>query len=89
LRQPLSARQLECLTWAAQGKTYREISMLTGISWASVKCYLDTARHKLGAVNLPHAVGLAITFGLISMKEEAIIKRKEIAKDYGEFDTIR
>jgi DNA-binding CsgD family transcriptional regulator len=90
LNERLSAREIECLAWAAQGKTYREISMLVGLSFASVKTYLDTARFKLGAVNLPHAVALAITYGKIFMKEEAVKVRHENAERYyGEMGTIR
>lgn len=88
----LSRRESECLAWAAQGKTYTEIGMLVGISFGSVKSYLDSARYKLDAVNLPHAVALAITYGLIVMREEAVTTRKKIAerrrrmgeKSYGE-----
>lgn len=90
---PLSRRESECLAWAAQGKTYTEIAMLVGISFGSVKSYLDSARYKLDAVNLPHAVALAITYGLIVMQEEAVAVRKKIADrrrkaveyPYGEF----
>jgi len=84
MRTPLSSRETECLSWAAQGKTYREISMLTGVSYGSVKTYLDQARYKLDAVNLPHAVALAITYGVIFMKEEAIEKRQNV-RYHGEF----
>jgi DNA-binding CsgD family transcriptional regulator len=87
---PLSAREAECLTWAAQGKSYKDIGMLTGLSYGSVKSYLDAARHKLDAVNVAHAVALAITYGLIFMKEEAIVKRKEAAeRRLGEFGILR
>lgn len=85
-RRTLTPREVECLSWIAQGKTYEETSMLVEISRCSVKTYLDTARHKLDAVNLPHAVALAMTYGIIFMKEEAIIARKKIAQRYyGEF----
>jgi DNA-binding CsgD family transcriptional regulator len=85
MSQKLSPREIECLTWAAQGKTYTEIGMLAGISFATVKVYLDSGRYKLGATNLPHAVALAITFGLIFMTEEAIDARKDMAKRW--YDT--
>ena len=91
----LSPRELEALTWAAQGKTYNEIGKIMHISFASVKTYLDTGRHKLGAVNLPHSVALAITYGLILMTEKAIVARlnaeteKETVQRYGEMEARR
>lgn len=84
----LSPREVECLTWAAQGKTYREISIMLEISFGSVKTYLDSARFKVGGVNLTHTVALAITYGKIFMTDEAIAARKDAAKRlYGEFGT--
>lgn len=55
----LSAREHDCLTWAAKGKTYAEIGAILGISFASVKNYLDAARYKLHAANVTHAVAIA------------------------------
>jgi DNA-binding CsgD family transcriptional regulator len=66
---PLSPRELECLTWAAHGKTYTEIGMILNIKFATVKRHLDFARLKLNAVNLPHAVAIAIQNGLFEIKE--------------------
>jgi DNA-binding CsgD family transcriptional regulator len=43
----LSKREEDCLIWAARGKTYHDIAGLLNLSFASVKGYLDTARHKL------------------------------------------
>jgi DNA-binding CsgD family transcriptional regulator len=86
----LSKREIECLAWAAQGKTYQEISIMAEISFGSVKTYLDTARHKLGATNLPHAVALGMAYGFIFMREEAIIPSQQRATElYGEFGIRR
>ena len=38
------------------------------LSFASVKTYLDTARHKLSCINLTHAVAVAIATGVIPAK---------------------
>jgi DNA-binding CsgD family transcriptional regulator len=82
----LSPREVECLTWAAQGKTYSEICMMLDLSFGTIKSHLDTARHKLGAVNVTHAVALAITYGKIFMKDSAIDHRTKIAeRSFGEF----
>jgi DNA-binding CsgD family transcriptional regulator len=67
-RRLLSQREEQCLVWAARGKTYEDISDILGISYASVKRYLDTARHKLNCINLTHAVAVAIATGVIPAK---------------------
>jgi DNA-binding CsgD family transcriptional regulator len=63
----LTPRERECLHWAAHGKTYFEMSMILEISTSVVKNHLDNARHKLGAVNLTHAVALAMSAGFIQI----------------------
>jgi LuxR family quorum-sensing system transcriptional regulator CciR len=64
----LSKREEQCLIWAARGKTYHDIAAILNLSFASVKTYLDTARHKLSCINLTHAVAVAIATGVISAK---------------------
>lgn len=44
----LSPRELECLKWAAQGKSAWEIGRILGISRHTVVSYLDCAKEKLG-----------------------------------------
>ena len=61
----LSIREREVLQWAAAGKTTDEISTILGIAERTVRVYLDTARHKLGASNRTHAVARALSIGLI------------------------
>lgn len=68
------------MAWAAQGKTYSEISLLLGIAFGTVKTNLDMARFKLGAVNLTHAVALAIIYGNLFMKEKTIHARQRTAE---------
>jgi DNA-binding CsgD family transcriptional regulator len=55
----LSPRERECLLWIAEGKTYWETATILGLSEHTVRCYLESARHKLGAVNNTHAVNKA------------------------------
>lgn len=55
----LSPRERECLQWIAEGKTYWECAMILGLSEHTVRCYLESARHKLGAANNSHAVNIA------------------------------
>ena len=68
-RQPgvLSKRELECLTWAAHGKTMNEIGAILHLSFGSVKSYLDGGRYKLHTANVTHTVAVAVAIGLIDM----------------------
>jgi len=61
----LSVRERDVLQWAAAGKTTDEIASILGIAERTVRVYLDTARHKLGASNRTHAVARALGIGLI------------------------
>jgi DNA-binding CsgD family transcriptional regulator len=61
----LSERELQCLIWSARGKTYKDIAEILGVSFSTVKFYLDTARHKLNCINVTHAVAVAIASGII------------------------
>lgn len=61
----LTGRQLACLTWASLGKTTEEIAMLLCISPNTARWHLVEAKERLGAVNTPHAVRLAVQRGLI------------------------
>lgn len=62
----LSIRERDVLQWAASGKTTDEIATILGIAERTVRVYLDTARHKLGATNRTHAVARALGTGLIN-----------------------
>jgi DNA-binding CsgD family transcriptional regulator len=61
----LTARERECLLWAARGKTAWETSAILGIGEATVNNLLASAKLKLGAATRTHAVAKAITLGLI------------------------
>jgi DNA-binding CsgD family transcriptional regulator len=62
----LSPRERECLAWIAEGKTHWETAMILGLSEHTVRCYLESARHKLGAANTTHAVNKAGRAKLLS-----------------------
>lgn len=62
----LSPRERECLQWMAEGKTSWECAMILGISERTVRFYLESARHKLGAANTVHAVIKAGKASLLS-----------------------
>jgi DNA-binding CsgD family transcriptional regulator len=61
----LSPRELECLHWTSEGKTVWESGMILGLSPHTVRCYLESARHKLGASSNTHAVSIALKSGLL------------------------
>jgi DNA-binding CsgD family transcriptional regulator len=65
-RHPLSRREREILRWSCRGKTYAEIALITGLSNASIKTYLDTARRKLNVVNLIQACAVAVAIGVLT-----------------------
>ncbi len=67
IEQPsLSPRERECLLWIAEGKTYWETAVILGLSEHTVRCYLESARHKLGAANNSQAVNKAGRSNLLS-----------------------
>lgn len=62
----LTPREVECLRWAAEGKSEWEISAILHVSEHTADKHLANAHRKLGAANRAHAVALAIRWGLIS-----------------------
>jgi LuxR family transcriptional activator of bioluminescence operon len=62
----VSARERECLLWAAEGKTTWETAQILNISERTVLFHMQNAMKKLGANNKSHAVARAIHFGVIS-----------------------
>lgn len=61
----LTAREKECLLWAAEGKTAWEIGQILNISERTIVFHLSNAGEKLGATNRRQAVARAIALGLI------------------------
>ena len=61
----LSPREILCLEWASNGKTFNDIADIVGISNHTVRIHLDTAREKLKCLNITHAVARAIKLELI------------------------
>jgi LuxR family transcriptional regulator, quorum-sensing system regulator CciR len=65
----LSKREVECLRWAAIGKTDLEISMIMSRSRATVRFHIHNASVKLNAVNRPQTVFKAAQLGYISLDQ--------------------
>lgn len=63
----LSKREVECLRWAAIGKTDLEISMIMSRSRATVRFHLHNASLKLNAVNRSQTLFKAAQLGYISI----------------------
>ncbi len=63
----LSKREVECLRWAAIGKTDLEISMIMSRSRATVRFHIHNASTKLNAVNRSQTVFKASQLGYISL----------------------
>ena len=64
----LTARERECLLWAAEGKTSWEIARILGISERTAIFHLQNAARRLNASSRQQAVALAISQGLISLQ---------------------
>jgi LuxR family transcriptional activator of conjugal transfer of Ti plasmids len=56
----LSPREMECLRWAAAGKSVWAIGVILGISEHTATFHLSNARKKLGVENLCQAVALYV-----------------------------
>ncbi|KQM22319.1 hypothetical protein ASE49_01375 [Novosphingobium sp. Leaf2] len=61
----LSCREVECLRWAAAGKTNVETGIIVGLSQATVRFHIRNAAAKLDAVNRDHAVFKASQLGYL------------------------
>jgi len=61
----LTGRELECLTWAAKGKTSQETADILGLAEITVRFHLSNASRKLSTVNRVQTVAKAISKGLI------------------------
>ena len=63
----LSKREVECLRWAAVGKTDLEIGMIISRSRATIRFHIHNATTKLDAVSRSQAVFKAAQLGFISL----------------------
>jgi LuxR family transcriptional regulator, quorum-sensing system regulator RaiR len=61
----LSPREREALTLLSDGQSRAEVADSLQISENTLRAYIDSARHKLGAMNVTHAVALALARGVI------------------------
>ena len=66
IKSGLTPREIECLRWAAEGKTEWEISTILHFSEHTADKHLSNASRKLNAANRAQAIALAIRLGLIT-----------------------
>lgn len=62
---PLTPREIECLQWAAVGKTDWEIGQVLDIKASTAHYHIEQAKKKLNVVSRVQAVALAVLRGLI------------------------
>ena len=62
----LTAREKECLLWAAEEKTSDETAQILRISESTVRFHLNNAARKLNVHTRRHAIARAICLGLIT-----------------------
>ncbi|MCX2697476.1 MULTISPECIES: helix-turn-helix transcriptional regulator [Ochrobactrum] len=65
----LTQRELDCLRWAANGKTDGEIAEILSIARWTVVTYLQNAKIKLNCSNRTSAVATALALGIIDMPD--------------------
>jgi LuxR family quorum sensing-dependent transcriptional regulator len=61
----LSPREIECLQWAAVGKSDADIAAIIGISPATVHFHVEQAKRRLGVRTRVEAVAMGVLHGLI------------------------
>jgi DNA-binding CsgD family transcriptional regulator len=63
--QMLSPREIDTMTFLAMGYSRAQVAETLSISEHTLRVYIESARHKLGAANTTHAVARALSRGLI------------------------
>ena len=61
----LSPREIECLHYISDGKTYTEIAKIAGLSEHTIRSYIRALRKKLNCSTLAQAVAKACAQGII------------------------
>ncbi len=62
---PLSRREIDVLSYIAQGKTHEEIGIIGGISAETVRTHMKSILRKLDCANAPAAVSRAYELGIL------------------------
>lgn len=62
---PLSPREKDVLTLAAEGVDRQEAAEILGVALSTVKKQHEHIKSKLGATNISHAVAIGCLYGFI------------------------
>jgi DNA-binding CsgD family transcriptional regulator len=63
----LTPREIECLRWAAMGKTDQETAVILQLSHATIRFHINNAAKRLDAVNRSQAILKAAHMGYLSL----------------------
>lgn len=61
----LATREMECLYWAAEGKTVKETAIILGVSAVTIHDYRRSILQKLNCSKMAQAVAKALRSGLL------------------------
>jgi DNA-binding CsgD family transcriptional regulator len=64
-QMPLSSREIECLQWAAAGKSDADIALLVGIKPATAHFHIERVKRRLGVNTRVEAVAVGVLHGVI------------------------
>ena len=64
--EAFTLREIECLTWAAAGKSDAEIAVILELSPKTVNFHIEGAKRRMNAASRTHAVASALRRGLIN-----------------------
>jgi DNA-binding CsgD family transcriptional regulator len=64
----LRKREVECLRWAALGKTNDEVAIILGLSRATVRFHIHNASERLNAVNRDQTIFKAAQLGYLALR---------------------
>jgi DNA-binding CsgD family transcriptional regulator len=74
---PLSARELQCLTFAAHGMSSSEIGVKLGIAERTANFHFSNLISKLGVLNRHEAIATAVANGLVRLESLGDAKRSQ------------
>ena len=79
----LTARERECLTWCALGRTSEDIGEILGITEGVVRIHVQNAQRKLDCLNRTHAVAKALACNLIAFPAMSLPPYAPAGGDWG------
>lgn len=79
--RPLTQRQLDCLAWAAEGKTDWEIGQILGIAEGTVARHFERIRERLGLPTRTQAIVYALRRGWLPLAYANPHKAEERPQD--------